>query len=37
MYAVIVVIAVLGLILFFLVEWLDRKIVFWRETRDRLP
>lgn len=37
MYAVIVVIAVLGLVLFFLVEWLDRKVVFWREPRDRLP
>ena len=33
MYAVIIVVGLLGIGLFLLVEWLDHRIVFWR-TED---
>ncbi len=35
MYACIVLISVLGIVLFFLVEWLDRKLIFWRDDPER--
>jgi NitT/TauT family transport system permease protein len=35
MYAVILIVAIIGLVLFFLVEWLDRKLIFWREDPAR--
>lgn len=33
MYAVIVVMAIIGLLLFVLIGWLDRRVVFWRRDR----
>lgn len=33
MYAVIVVMAVVGVVLFVLIGWLDRRVVFWRKDR----
>lgn len=35
MYAVILILGALGLGLFFFIEWVDRRVVFWRETTDR--
>jgi NitT/TauT family transport system permease protein len=34
MWAVTIVLAVMGVILFLAIEWLDRKVVFWRSERD---
>jgi ABC-type nitrate/sulfonate/bicarbonate transport system permease component len=31
MYAVIIIVAVVGLALFLAVEWLDKRVVFWRQ------
>ena len=34
MWAVTIVLAMIGVILFLVIEWLDRKVVFWRSERD---
>jgi NitT/TauT family transport system permease protein len=33
-WALTIILALLGVILFLVIEWLDSKIVFWRASRD---
>ncbi len=36
MYAVIVIMSLIGLVLFVAIAWLDRKVIYWREERSGL-
>ena len=35
-YALIVILSLLGLILYLLIEWIDRRFIFWRQRDNEL-